>query len=100
MAKNVAQDGRHAIGRNLNADAGQNERGQSHEDVRSGRSERAQNPVGVPVAEKDAGGDDNDADRMRECSQQEWPQAAGGFAPSVSATDIEPGPTVSGIVMG
>jgi len=88
----------YAVPTNLNTDTQQDKGGQAHHHGGSGRPQFLEDALRVAVAEVDSGGDEQDSNRLRERGQEQRTEA--GLAPSVSATEIEPGPTVSGIVRG
>src|ERR1700730_9078443 len=82
---------------NLHTDTNQEERRQLRDYRHPRRSKDSRQPVGKSIAEQNA---DRDQQQSNECSQNCQKDGTRDGVPSLVATEIDPGPTVSGIVMG
>ncbi len=90
----------HSIPQNLHPNADQQERRQPHHDHHPVLSQNRRKPVRVSVAKENRQRHQRRPDTAARIESKFAPKCRGSFAPSVIATEIEPGPTVSGSVKG
>lgn len=93
-----AKKSSHSIPYDLDTDAKQDEGAQPDDDIHGRLPKEVREPFRESIAKKDAQRNEGGAD-------DGWESRSTGFrcisvAPSVSATEIDPGPTVSGRVRG